>query len=71
MISDILLDGDGGYRPDMQFDGFQEVPFMEPARLPTPPVSPASAEQPEEPAARGRPGRRAPRRQGCDPGGHM
>ncbi|MED6134304.1 hypothetical protein PIB30_035866 [Stylosanthes scabra] len=47
-----------------------DVPFMEPARLPTPPVSPASAEHPDEPAAPGR-ARRAPRRRGCDTRGHM
>ncbi|MED6185265.1 hypothetical protein PIB30_055404 [Stylosanthes scabra] len=103
MISDILLDGDGGYRPDTQFDGSQvhldlnepvsgpshafmalggtppsaahvpggswEVPFMEPARLPTPPASPAPTEQPDQPAARGR-ARRAPRRPPCGTGGH-
>ncbi|MED6120297.1 hypothetical protein PIB30_019620 [Stylosanthes scabra] len=94
-ISDMLQEGDGGYRPDMQFDGSQvhldlnkpvsgpshvfmalggtppsaahvpgeswEIPFMEPARLPTPPASPAPAEQSNEPAARGR-ARRAPSR---------
>ncbi|MED6145939.1 hypothetical protein PIB30_029793 [Stylosanthes scabra] len=47
-----------------------DVPFMEPARLPTPPVSPAPAEQPGEPAAPGR-ARRAPRRRGYGTGGHM
>ncbi|MED6169219.1 hypothetical protein PIB30_019513 [Stylosanthes scabra] len=50
--------------------GSWEVPFMEPARLPTPPESPAPAEQAYEPAARGR-ARRAPRRRGCGTGGHM
>ncbi|MED6193489.1 hypothetical protein PIB30_019962 [Stylosanthes scabra] len=77
MISDILLEGNGGYRPDTQFDvsqvhldlnesvsgpshvfmalggtppsavhvpgGSWEVPFMEPARLPTPQASPADS----------------------------
>ncbi|MED6106156.1 hypothetical protein PIB30_002047 [Stylosanthes scabra] len=38
--------------------GLWEVPLMAPARVPTPP------------AARGR-ARRAPRRRGCDTGGHM
>ncbi|MED6209285.1 hypothetical protein PIB30_053197 [Stylosanthes scabra] len=47
-----------------------DVPFMEPARLPTPPVSPAPAEQPGEPAASVR-ARRAPRRRGCGTGGHI
>ncbi|MED6182055.1 hypothetical protein PIB30_025131 [Stylosanthes scabra] len=104
MISDILQEGDGGYRPDTQFDGSQvhldlnepvsgpshvfmalggtppstahvpggswEVPSMEPARLPTPPVSPAPAEQPDEPSARGR-ARRTPRYRGYGTGGHM
>ncbi|MED6132574.1 hypothetical protein PIB30_020220 [Stylosanthes scabra] len=50
--------------------GSWEVPFMEPARLPTPPASPAPAEQPYEPAARVR-ARRAPRRRGCGTRGHM
>ncbi|MED6160212.1 hypothetical protein PIB30_049252 [Stylosanthes scabra] len=50
--------------------GSWEVPFMESARLPTPPASPASAEQAYEPAARGR-ARRTPRRRGCDTGGYM
>ncbi|MED6111989.1 hypothetical protein PIB30_057467 [Stylosanthes scabra] len=102
-ISDILLDGDGGYRPDTQFDGSQvhldlnepvsgpshafmalggtpslvahvpggswEVPFMEPARLLTPPASPAPAEQPDQPAARGR-AHRAPRHPPCGTGSH-
>ncbi|MED6170264.1 hypothetical protein PIB30_029123 [Stylosanthes scabra] len=45
------------------------VLFMEPARLPTPPMSPAPAEQPDEPAARGQ-ARRAPRRRSCGTGGH-
>ncbi|MED6170694.1 hypothetical protein PIB30_033460 [Stylosanthes scabra] len=104
MISDILLEGDGGYRPDTQFDGSQvyldlnelvsgpshvfmalggtppsathvsggswEVLFMEPAGLPTPTASPAQAEHPDEPTARGQ-ARRAPRRRGCGTGGHM
>ncbi|MED6205231.1 hypothetical protein PIB30_016026 [Stylosanthes scabra] len=104
MISDIMLEGGSGYRPDTQFDGFPvhldlnepvsgpsylfmalggtppsvahvpggswEVLFMEPARLPTPPTSPAPAEQAYEPAARGR-ARRAPRRRGCDTGCHI
>ncbi|MED6154955.1 hypothetical protein PIB30_001096 [Stylosanthes scabra] len=47
-----------------------DVPFMEPARLPTPPVSPAPAEQPGEPTASGR-ARKAPRHRGCGTGGHM
>ncbi|MED6132533.1 hypothetical protein PIB30_019861 [Stylosanthes scabra] len=47
-----------------------DVPFMEPARLSTPLVSLAPAEQPGEPAAPGRV-RRAPRRRWCDTGGHM
>ncbi|MED6134559.1 hypothetical protein PIB30_038019 [Stylosanthes scabra] len=47
-----------------------DVPFMEPARLPTPPVSHALAKQPGEPAAPGR-ARRAPRHRGCGTGGHM
>ncbi|MED6211598.1 hypothetical protein PIB30_075319 [Stylosanthes scabra] len=50
--------------------GSWEVPFMEPACVPTPPASPALAEQPDEPAERGR-ARRAPRRRGCGTGGHM
>ncbi|MED6146081.1 hypothetical protein PIB30_031219 [Stylosanthes scabra] len=50
--------------------GSWDVPFMEPTRLPTRPVSPAPAEQPDEPAARGR-ARRAPRRRGSGPDGHM
>ncbi|MED6155957.1 hypothetical protein PIB30_010304 [Stylosanthes scabra] len=50
-------------------DGSWEVSFMEPARLPTPPASPAPTEQPDEPATRGR-ARRAPRRRGCGTGGH-
>ncbi|MED6157502.1 hypothetical protein PIB30_023700 [Stylosanthes scabra] len=50
--------------------GSWDVPFMEHACLPTPPASPALAEQPDEPAARGR-ARRAPRRRGCGTGGHM
>ncbi|MED6134340.1 hypothetical protein PIB30_036193 [Stylosanthes scabra] len=50
--------------------GSWEVPFMEPTRLPTPPASPAPAEQAYEPAARGW-ARRAPRRRGCGTGGHM
>ncbi|MED6173110.1 hypothetical protein PIB30_056248, partial [Stylosanthes scabra] len=41
--------------------GSCDVPFLEPARLPTPPASPAPAEQPDEPAARER-AHRAPRR---------
>ncbi|MED6121251.1 hypothetical protein PIB30_028354 [Stylosanthes scabra] len=87
LISDIMREGDSGYRPDMQFDGSLvhldlnepmsglshlfmalggtppsashvpgaswDVPFMEHARLPTPPVLPAPAEQPSEPAAPG------------------
>ncbi|MED6157453.1 hypothetical protein PIB30_023184 [Stylosanthes scabra] len=44
--------------------GSWEIPFMEPAHLPTPPASPAPAEQPDDPAARGR-ACRAPRRRGC------
>ncbi|MED6132292.1 hypothetical protein PIB30_017726 [Stylosanthes scabra] len=47
-----------------------DIPCMEPARLPTPPVLPAPAEQPGEPAAPGR-ARRAPRRRGCGTRGHM
>ncbi|MED6200519.1 hypothetical protein PIB30_085927 [Stylosanthes scabra] len=47
-----------------------DIPFMEHVRLPTPPVSPAPAEHPGEPAATGQ-ARRAPRRRGCDTGGHM
>ncbi|MED6205529.1 hypothetical protein PIB30_018517 [Stylosanthes scabra] len=47
-----------------------DVPFMELARLPTPPASPAPAEQPGEPAAPGW-ARRAPHRRGCGTGGHM
>ncbi|MED6208410.1 hypothetical protein PIB30_044746 [Stylosanthes scabra] len=47
-----------------------DVPCMEPARLPTPQVSPAPAEQPGELAVPGR-ARRAPRRLGCGTGGHM
>ncbi|MED6119489.1 hypothetical protein PIB30_012396 [Stylosanthes scabra] len=47
-----------------------DVPFMEPARLPTPQVSPAPAEQLGDPAAPGR-ARRAPRRRGCNTGSHM
>ncbi|MED6180609.1 hypothetical protein PIB30_011645 [Stylosanthes scabra] len=104
MINDILLEGDGGYRHDTEFDGSQvhldpnepvsgpshvfmalggtppsaahvpggswEVSFMEPARLPTSPVSPAPAEQPEDPAPRRR-ARRASRRRGCGTRGHM
>ncbi|MED6217437.1 hypothetical protein PIB30_017684 [Stylosanthes scabra] len=104
MINDILLEGDGGYRPETQFGGSQvhldlnelvsgpshifialggtpssaahvpggswKVPFMEPARLPTPPSSLAPAEQPDEPAACGW-ARRAPRRRDCGTGGHM
>ncbi|MED6193555.1 hypothetical protein PIB30_020699 [Stylosanthes scabra] len=104
MISDIMLEGGSGYKPDMQFDGSLvhldlnepvsgplhlymalggtppsaahvpggswEVPFMESAHLPTPPASPAPAEQAYEPAARGR-ARRAPRRRGCGTKGHM
>ncbi|MED6181336.1 hypothetical protein PIB30_018481 [Stylosanthes scabra] len=50
--------------------GSWEVLFMEPARLPTPPASPAPAEQAYKPAARGR-ARRALRRRGCGTGGHM
>ncbi|MED6109088.1 hypothetical protein PIB30_030422 [Stylosanthes scabra] len=87
-ISDMLQEGDGGYRPDTQFDGSQvhldlnesmsgpshmfmtlggtppsaahvpggswNVPFMEPARLPTPPASLAPTKEPDEPAAQGR-----------------
>ncbi|MED6179901.1 hypothetical protein PIB30_005361 [Stylosanthes scabra] len=104
LISDIMREGDSGYRPDTQFSGSPvhlnlnepmygpshlfmalggtppsashvpgaswDVPFMEHARLPTPPVSPAPAEQAGEPAAPGR-ARRAPRRRGCGTGGHM
>ncbi|MED6133708.1 hypothetical protein PIB30_030566 [Stylosanthes scabra] len=105
MISDIMLEGGSGYRPDTQFDGSPvhldlnepvsgpshlfmaalggtppsaahvpdgswEVPFMEPARLPTPPASPAPAEQAYGPAARGR-ARSAPRHRGCGTGGHI
>ncbi|MED6193949.1 hypothetical protein PIB30_023965 [Stylosanthes scabra] len=33
--------------------GSWDIPFMEHARLPTPPASPAPAEQPDEPAASG------------------
>ncbi|MED6180216.1 hypothetical protein PIB30_008072 [Stylosanthes scabra] len=47
-----------------------EVPFMEHAHLPTPPASPAPAEQPDEPAVRER-ARKAPRRRGCGTEGHM
>ncbi|MED6215761.1 hypothetical protein PIB30_001382 [Stylosanthes scabra] len=47
-----------------------DVPFMEPARLPTPPMSPAPAEQPGKPAAPGR-ARKALRRRGCSTGCHM
>ncbi|MED6121669.1 hypothetical protein PIB30_032325 [Stylosanthes scabra] len=47
-----------------------DVLFMEPARLPIPPVLPAPAEQPGEPAAPGR-ARRAPCRRGCGTGGHI
>ncbi|MED6106148.1 hypothetical protein PIB30_002039 [Stylosanthes scabra] len=50
--------------------GSWDVPFMEPARLPIPPASPAPAEHPDEPATRGR-ARRAPRRRGCGIRGHM
>ncbi|MED6132972.1 hypothetical protein PIB30_023870 [Stylosanthes scabra] len=50
--------------------GSWEVPFMAPAILPTPPASPAPAEQPNEPAVRGR-ARRVPRRRGCGTGDHM
>ncbi|MED6108346.1 hypothetical protein PIB30_023114, partial [Stylosanthes scabra] len=46
-----------------------DVPFLEPAHLPTPLVSLLPAEHPGEPAAPGR-ARRAPRRQGCGTGGH-
>ncbi|MED6185031.1 hypothetical protein PIB30_053067 [Stylosanthes scabra] len=36
MISDILLDGDGGYRPDIQFDGSQvHVDLNEPVSGPS------------------------------------
>ncbi|MED6171138.1 hypothetical protein PIB30_037952, partial [Stylosanthes scabra] len=79
MISDIMLEGGSGYRPNTQFDGSPvhldlnepvsgpshlfmalggtppsaahvpsgswEVLFMEPARLPTPPASPAHTSQ--------------------------
>ncbi|MED6199668.1 hypothetical protein PIB30_078077 [Stylosanthes scabra] len=38
-----------------------EIPFMAPASVPTPPASPALAEQPDEPAAHGQ-ARRVPRR---------
>ncbi|MED6205609.1 hypothetical protein PIB30_019167 [Stylosanthes scabra] len=47
-----------------------DVRFMEPAHLPTPPVSPAPAEQPDEVATPGR-ARRAPRHRGCGTGGYM
>ncbi|MED6175591.1 hypothetical protein PIB30_079822 [Stylosanthes scabra] len=47
-----------------------DIPFMEPARLPTPPVSPVPAKQSSEPTAPRRV-RRAPRRRGCGTGGHM
>ncbi|MED6195467.1 hypothetical protein PIB30_038071 [Stylosanthes scabra] len=104
MISDIMLEGNSGYRPDTQFDGSPvhldlnepvsgpsllfialgmtpplaahvpggswEVQFMEPARLPTPPASPAPAEQAYELAAQGR-ARRASRCRGCGTRGHM
>ncbi|MED6196432.1 hypothetical protein PIB30_047515 [Stylosanthes scabra] len=50
--------------------GSWDIPFMEFARLATPPASPALAEQPDEPAAPGQ-ARRAPRRRGCGTGGHM
>ncbi|MED6109573.1 hypothetical protein PIB30_034980 [Stylosanthes scabra] len=69
-ISGVLHHGDGGYRPDTQFDGSQDIPFIEPSRLPTPPASPAPAEQPDESAAPGW-ARRALRRRGCGTGGHM
>ncbi|MED6131976.1 hypothetical protein PIB30_015126 [Stylosanthes scabra] len=104
MISDIMLEGGSGYRPDTQFDGSPvhldlnepvsspshlfmtlggtplpashvpgaswDVSFIEPARLPTSPVSPAPAEHPDEPAAPGQ-AHRASRRRGCGTGGHM
>ncbi|MED6191014.1 hypothetical protein PIB30_111853, partial [Stylosanthes scabra] len=46
-----------------------DVPFMEPARLSTPPVSPAPAKQAGEPVAPGR-AHRAPLRRGCGTEGH-
>ncbi|MED6220681.1 hypothetical protein PIB30_047167 [Stylosanthes scabra] len=46
--------------------GSWEVPFMEPTRLPTPPTSPAPAEQPYVGLLR-----KDPRRRGCGTGGHM
>ncbi|MED6155041.1 hypothetical protein PIB30_001723 [Stylosanthes scabra] len=77
MISGILQEGDGSYRPDTTPPlaehvpgGSWEVPFMEPARLLAPLASPAPAEQSNEPAARGR-DLKAPRRRGCGTGGHM
>ncbi|MED6121857.1 hypothetical protein PIB30_033972 [Stylosanthes scabra] len=50
--------------------GSWDVSFMGPARLPTPPASPAPAEQPDELAARGW-ARRAPHCRGCSTRGHM
>ncbi|MED6192958.1 hypothetical protein PIB30_014743 [Stylosanthes scabra] len=50
--------------------GSWEIPFMAPARVPTPPASPTPAKQPEEPAARGRT-HKALRRRGCGTGSHM
>ncbi|MED6179713.1 hypothetical protein PIB30_003513 [Stylosanthes scabra] len=49
--------------------GSWEVPFMEPARLSTPPASPETDEQADEPATRGRT-RGAPRRLACGTGCH-
>ncbi|MED6193638.1 hypothetical protein PIB30_021469 [Stylosanthes scabra] len=67
LIDDIMLEGGSGYRPDTCLMGRT---VLEHARLPTPPVSPAPAEHPDEPAARGQ-ARGAPRRRGCGTGGHM
>ncbi|MED6134582.1 hypothetical protein PIB30_038297 [Stylosanthes scabra] len=50
--------------------GSWEIPFMAPATVSTPLASPAPAEQPDEPAARGRV-RRVPHCQGCGTGGNM
>ncbi|MED6153618.1 hypothetical protein PIB30_103870, partial [Stylosanthes scabra] len=70
MMDEILMPGDdfmvlGGTPPSAHVPGPSwEIPFMAPASVPTPPVSPAPAEHPDQPPACGR-GRRVPRCRGC------
>ncbi|MED6147421.1 hypothetical protein PIB30_043891 [Stylosanthes scabra] len=78
LMQEILLPGDdeafiahGGTPPSAHVPGTSwEIPFMAPAHVSTPPVSPAPAKQPNKPATRGR-ARKVPHRRGCRTGGLM